>query len=171
MIRRPPRSTLFPYTTLFRSCQASSRTSRHDRHRLKTTSENNPSDIPQRNNSGKILASETGHKRTRIPRAQAMPNKTNFASSTTASEKFFFQCRLGITRVFPPAIGCIGILGADWNERFISVFCAADILLQPWRHAGLPFNSIRPSSCVIRKGKGKVSSMFFGREFFASAAT
>src|SRR5256885_4135426 len=25
MIRRPPRSTLFPYTTLFRSCPASSR--------------------------------------------------------------------------------------------------------------------------------------------------
>src|SRR5256885_16643938 len=25
MIRRPPRSTLFPYTTLFRSCEASSR--------------------------------------------------------------------------------------------------------------------------------------------------
>src|SRR5256885_7973198 len=24
MIRRPPRSTLFPYTTLFRSCQAAS---------------------------------------------------------------------------------------------------------------------------------------------------
>src|SRR2546422_4797953 len=25
MIRRPPRSTLFPYTTLFRSCKAASR--------------------------------------------------------------------------------------------------------------------------------------------------
>src|SRR3712207_7633108 len=27
MIRRPPRSTLFPYTTLFRSCQVGSRES------------------------------------------------------------------------------------------------------------------------------------------------
>src|SRR5258707_4091072 len=27
MIRRPPRSTLFPYTTLFRSCLAAARTS------------------------------------------------------------------------------------------------------------------------------------------------
>src|SRR2546430_12420821 len=33
MIRRPPRSTLFPYTTLFRSsCSASSRSLKHDRH-------------------------------------------------------------------------------------------------------------------------------------------
>jgi hypothetical protein len=56
---------------------------------LKTTSENNPSGIPERNKSGKILASETGHKRTRIARAQAMPNKRNFASSTNSSEKFF----------------------------------------------------------------------------------
>src|SRR5258708_27380539 len=33
MIRRPPRSTLFPYTTLFRSveCRAESRRSRYDR--------------------------------------------------------------------------------------------------------------------------------------------
>src|SRR5258705_13453336 len=29
MIRRPPRSTLFPYTTLFRSRQPSLRTARH----------------------------------------------------------------------------------------------------------------------------------------------
>src|SRR3989442_3234200 len=28
MIRRPPRSTLFPYTTLFRSCQTSSEAKR-----------------------------------------------------------------------------------------------------------------------------------------------
>src|SRR6266516_6722669 len=28
MIRRPPRSTLFPYTTLFRSCRASARAHR-----------------------------------------------------------------------------------------------------------------------------------------------
>src|SRR5256886_10484772 len=30
MIRRPPRSTLFPYTTLFRSLRASDREGRHD---------------------------------------------------------------------------------------------------------------------------------------------
>jgi hypothetical protein len=77
---------------------------------LKTTSENNPSGIPQRNKSGKILARETGHKRTRTARAQATANKTNFASSTNASEKFFFKCRLGATRVFPPEIS--GIRGA-----------------------------------------------------------
>src|SRR3989449_5990730 len=29
MIRRPPRSTLFPYTTLFRSCLPARRVSRH----------------------------------------------------------------------------------------------------------------------------------------------
>jgi hypothetical protein len=60
-----------------------------------------------------------------------MPNKTNFANSTNASKKFFFQCRLGVTRAFPPEISCTGVFGADWNGRFISVFCAADILLQP----------------------------------------
>src|SRR2546430_7621927 len=32
MIRRPPRSTLFPYTTLFRSGRASRRSGRHPRH-------------------------------------------------------------------------------------------------------------------------------------------
>src|SRR2546422_4727749 len=45
MIRRPPRSTLFPYTTLFRSCEAPSvvpielllaSNSRHTSHRLRT---------------------------------------------------------------------------------------------------------------------------------------
>src|SRR5476649_696871 len=30
MIRRPPRSTLFPYTTLFRSCQGEQRRSQHE---------------------------------------------------------------------------------------------------------------------------------------------
>src|SRR2546427_6084566 len=35
MIRRPPRSTLFPYTTLFRSvAEVARRTGRDDRHRL-----------------------------------------------------------------------------------------------------------------------------------------
>jgi hypothetical protein len=38
---------------------------------------------------------------------------------------------LGVTRRFPPEISCTGVFGADWNGRFISVFCAADILLQP----------------------------------------
>src|SRR2546430_8797779 len=31
MIRRPPRSTLFPYTTLFRSCAGGSRTAKRTR--------------------------------------------------------------------------------------------------------------------------------------------
>ena len=72
------------------SCQASSRNSRRNRRRLKTTSENNPSGIPQRNKRGETLARETGHKRTRIARAQAVPNKANFASPNNASEKFCF---------------------------------------------------------------------------------
>src|SRR3712207_7017147 len=33
MIRRPPRSTLFPYTTLFRSCSTTSRRGRRGRRR------------------------------------------------------------------------------------------------------------------------------------------
>src|SRR5688572_32327509 len=33
MIRRPPRSTLFPYTTLFRSPMATAATPSHSRHR------------------------------------------------------------------------------------------------------------------------------------------
>src|SRR3712207_8110721 len=32
MIRRPPRSTLFPYTTLFRSADVCAKTPRHSRH-------------------------------------------------------------------------------------------------------------------------------------------
>src|SRR2546422_3274593 len=38
MIRRPPRSTLFPYTTLFRSCQSSSP--------LSMLSNSNPTRLP-----------------------------------------------------------------------------------------------------------------------------
>src|SRR5258708_27842949 len=34
MIRRPPRSTLFPYTTLFRSCRARGRRRRQHHHDL-----------------------------------------------------------------------------------------------------------------------------------------
>src|SRR5260370_16619695 len=36
MIRRPPRSTLFPYTTLFRSPDPGAGVHRHRRHRLHT---------------------------------------------------------------------------------------------------------------------------------------
>src|SRR2546421_3695357 len=35
MIRRPPRSTLFPYTTLFRSCQVPRRDTGHGRRRAR----------------------------------------------------------------------------------------------------------------------------------------
>src|SRR3712207_9091445 len=41
MIRRPPRSTLFPYTTLFRSIQPDATGSPHDRASLLTFSELN----------------------------------------------------------------------------------------------------------------------------------
>src|SRR2546426_5777917 len=34
MIRRPPRSTLFPYTTLFRSCKSPIRGTHFDAHRF-----------------------------------------------------------------------------------------------------------------------------------------
>src|SRR2546421_3667123 len=34
MIRRPPRSTLFPYTTLFRSCNVLAHTGRQTKHRF-----------------------------------------------------------------------------------------------------------------------------------------
>src|SRR5690348_18213201 len=34
MVRRPPRSTLFPYTTLFRSCGDSSQTGSPEHHHL-----------------------------------------------------------------------------------------------------------------------------------------
>src|SRR2546430_4819965 len=39
MIRRPPRSTLFPYTTLFRSREAAQRHARHARCRSQTSPE------------------------------------------------------------------------------------------------------------------------------------
>ena len=101
-----------------------------------------------------------------------MPTKTNFASSTNASEKFFFQCRLGLIRVFPPEISCIGIFGADWSERFISVLCAAGHSPSALAaRGGVPSNSIRPSSYIIRKGKDKVSPIFFGREFYVNDAS
>src|SRR3712207_7323414 len=38
MIRRPPRSTLFPYTTLFRSPKAAGRKARRTRHKSQSTS-------------------------------------------------------------------------------------------------------------------------------------
>src|SRR3712207_8566889 len=39
MIRRPPRSTLFPYTTLFRSEERADRRYRRDHHRHRRTDE------------------------------------------------------------------------------------------------------------------------------------
>src|SRR2546422_5313115 len=38
MIRRPPRSTLFPYTTLFRSCSSVPPKARRARYSVRTTS-------------------------------------------------------------------------------------------------------------------------------------
>src|SRR6266496_2123272 len=53
MIRRPPRSTLFPYTTLFRSCRsaggrAAAGTSWRDRDRATTRSEEHTSELQSR---------------------------------------------------------------------------------------------------------------------------
>src|SRR5216683_5288626 len=53
MIRRPPRSTLFPYTTLFRSCLQRIRLLREelqwpDRKRLETRSEEHTSELQSR---------------------------------------------------------------------------------------------------------------------------
>src|SRR5256885_12383275 len=42
MIRRPPRSTLFPYTTLFRSAEVERHRARIDGHRLSAEVEVNP---------------------------------------------------------------------------------------------------------------------------------
>src|SRR5438270_2108700 len=54
MIRRPPRSTLFPYTTLFRSPNPSRRPSRHGkvdaRHQLSHRSEEHTSELQSQSN-------------------------------------------------------------------------------------------------------------------------
>src|SRR6266511_661254 len=55
MIRRPPRSTLFPYTTLFRSLQAARRNSPHrvtpvNEHLVLQRSEEHTSELQSREN-------------------------------------------------------------------------------------------------------------------------
>src|SRR2546421_9649260 len=42
MIRRPPRSTLFPYTTLFRSTKPSTSVTHHERHPSRVMRDSSP---------------------------------------------------------------------------------------------------------------------------------
>jgi hypothetical protein len=46
-----------------------------------------------------------------------MPNETNFASSTNASEKFLFECRLGVTRGLRFDNQC------RWKQRGCQQYC------------------------------------------------
>src|SRR5438034_6479721 len=69
MIRRPPRSTLFPYTTLFRSCETlDGDGGRHDGHRAKV---HDPDDQEDRHQTGTATAAmeaeaQTDRKSTRL---------------------------------------------------------------------------------------------------------
>src|SRR5256885_7991170 len=66
MIRRPPRSTLFPYTTLFRSCLRLSRKVRPYHPRIdRVASDNPPNRSSLRSEKGIV-----GNRRANQPRAQ-----------------------------------------------------------------------------------------------------
>src|SRR3712207_7566691 len=58
MIRRPPRSTLFPYTTLFRSTSATSSTSRATSRRLASFGSRRTTDRRRRSSRSRIKRSE-----------------------------------------------------------------------------------------------------------------
>src|SRR5256885_8190500 len=54
MIRRPPRSTLFPYTTLFRSQPADGQCAERGRHRLRERRQAAPARLARRAARGRI---------------------------------------------------------------------------------------------------------------------
>src|SRR6266700_6754741 len=86
MIRRPPRSTLFPYTTLFRSVQPPL----HGRHRdaarglaRKGRSEEHTSELQSRENLVCRLLLEKKKKKTRTRiRATIIPRRTRVRAAT-----------------------------------------------------------------------------------------
>jgi hypothetical protein len=91
-----------------------------------------------------------------------MPNKTNFASSTNAPEKFFSQCRLDLARVLPPEISCIGVFGGDWNERFICFLRAHSPSAVAARGAAHQFNQTIQLHNTERKGQSFADILWNG---------
>ena len=125
-------------------------------------SENNPSGIPQRHNSGKTLASDTGHKRTRIARAQAMPNRTNFASRNNASQKVVL-CRYSLT-----TIGAADTVGANRVAQGFSRGYTEWIFRLSWSSRT---STIRSSQPVTTECEKQSSPEWRGTKSCADATT
>src|SRR2546430_11383464 len=91
MIRRPPRSTLFPYTTLFRSGfdAAGQRgvyaLSLPSRNRVDTRSEEHTSELQSQSNLGCRLLLEKKKKSVLFPSSRNHTHTRNFSSGRTAT--------------------------------------------------------------------------------------
>src|SRR6266581_2715751 len=108
MIRRPPRSTLFPYTTLFRSCRA--KCSRHRptpsprgtwRERWQPRSEEHTSELqsPVHLVCRLLLAKKTRRAQLRIVAALGQAPGEGDRPRQVAVRRFFFMDR-GTTRTY-----------------------------------------------------------------------
>src|SRR3712207_7946604 len=75
MIRRPPRSTLFPYTTLFRSCRSPARSRRRGEHDLQEPARRSPSPPPtlrlKQQSRTEVLSRSPDRKSTRLNSSHA----------------------------------------------------------------------------------------------------
>src|SRR3712207_8431397 len=89
MIRRPPRSTLFPYTTLFRSCRASSATSTTSEARLLRGAQR----LPGRRRAGDQEVVPAARARAAPRREQARPGRSEEHTSELQSRQYLV-CRL-----------------------------------------------------------------------------
>src|SRR2546427_8642518 len=72
MIRRPPRSTLFPYTTLFRSPPAHADRQLHRRHLL-------PGGLQQRGQLQQALPGDQGHEDRKSTRLNSSHSQISYA--------------------------------------------------------------------------------------------
>src|SRR3712207_7917156 len=88
MIRRPPRSTLFPYTTLFRSQGTHSRTSRRTRERRR------PRRRRRRYVWGGIAARERASPGTRRSEAQDSHRGRSEEHTSELQSRQYLVCRL-----------------------------------------------------------------------------
>src|SRR3712207_6932870 len=96
MIRRPPRSTLFPYTTLFRSSQALYQAFSHQLSRLRNqelTQRNEETQTPLRSAQAKLEAAQQRLAAYKAKSILSSPDRSEEHTSELQSRQYL-DCRL-----------------------------------------------------------------------------
>src|SRR5258708_22595357 len=88
MIRRPPRSTLFPYTTLFRSKGALGESGQGSRHQGRLRKRNSNDERSLRNHAGRSVA------RVPLPKSALMPASRSEEHTSELQSPDHLVCRL-----------------------------------------------------------------------------